>query len=320
MRASSSRGRQDLDPRRGQLDRQRQAVQPAADLDDRVGVARREREVGPGWRRPAGRRARSTRTPSAWPARTTRSASGSGKRRDRKLLLAVDVQHQAAGHEHLERRAGVEQFAHEGRPRRRPARSCPCSRSVAADGCAGARRSPSPAARSPLSRTPSARATADATRRGSAIGARLTNETPPSKIDRRGRRPPGSASRVFPVPPGPVSVSSQSEVCAALAAMWTRPKTFDALASGIESIPVSFMQAAGVTIPRHVPIAILSARDARPARLDARDRLLSGCAAGRHAIVAASGHWIQVRSAATCRRNDLVNRFVQVGCTALCRQ
>ena len=35
--------------------------------------------------------------------------------------------------------------------------------------------------RSPLSRTPTARATADATSHGSAIGARLTNETPPSK-------------------------------------------------------------------------------------------------------------------------------------------
>ena len=87
---------------------------------------------------------------------------------------------------------------------------------------------------------------------------------------------------------------SPPEERAALARMWTRPKSFEALASEIESIPVSVTQAAGATIPRHVPIAILSARDAKPARLDARDRLVSGCAAGRHAIVPASSHWIQL--------------------------
>ena len=87
---------------------------------------------------------------------------------------------------------------------------------------------------------------------------------------------------------------SPPEARAALAAMWTRPKSFAALASEIESIPVSVKQVAGVTTPRHVPIAILSARDAKPARLDARDRLLAECAAGRHAIVAASSHWIQL--------------------------
>ena len=44
------RRRQDLHARGGQLDRQRQAVQPAADVGDGVGVPRRQREVGPAGR------------------------------------------------------------------------------------------------------------------------------------------------------------------------------------------------------------------------------------------------------------------------------
>ena len=41
IRASSSRGRQDLHPRGGELDRERQAIEPAADVDHRAGVLRR---------------------------------------------------------------------------------------------------------------------------------------------------------------------------------------------------------------------------------------------------------------------------------------
>ena len=44
-----------------------------------------------------------------------RVGSRERQRRDRELLLAVDVQHEAAGHQHLERGTGVEQFLHEGR-------------------------------------------------------------------------------------------------------------------------------------------------------------------------------------------------------------
>ena len=112
------------------------------------------------------------------------------QRRDRELLLAVDVQHEAAGHQHLERRDRRRAAPARAPRHRTPARSCPsagasrprlrrCSAIAFTSG------------RSPLSRTPSDRATADATSRGSAIGARLTNDDAAVEVRRRDRRRPG---------------------------------------------------------------------------------------------------------------------------------
>ena len=59
-----------------------------------------------------------------------------------------------------------------------------------------------------LSSTPSWRATARATMAGSSIGASSTQHTPPAK-DAPAASAAASASRVFPVPPGPVRVSNR---------------------------------------------------------------------------------------------------------------
>ena len=106
--------RQDLDPGCGQLDRQREAVQPAADVDHRAGVLRRQREVGPACRGPLDEQ-RNRCTLHQRRRRGERIGSRERERRDRELLLAVDVEHDAAGHQNLERGTGVQQFLHQGR-------------------------------------------------------------------------------------------------------------------------------------------------------------------------------------------------------------
>jgi pimeloyl-ACP methyl ester carboxylesterase len=79
-----------------------------------------------------------------------------------------------------------------------------------------------------------------------------------------------------------------------LKAMWTQPKCFEALADEIRSIPVSVAQAACAEFPRELPVTILSGGDASRFRLDARERLAARSARGRHTVISASSHWIQL--------------------------
>ncbi len=79
-----------------------------------LGVLRRQREVGPAGCGPLDEQ----RNRCALHQRRRRGERiGSRERegRDRELLLAVDVEHQAAGHQNLQRGTGVEQLLHERR-------------------------------------------------------------------------------------------------------------------------------------------------------------------------------------------------------------
>ena len=118
------RRREDPDPRRRQLDRQRQAVETGADLGDRRRILRGQRERG--LRRP-GPAARTAPPPGSRPApRPTAAVDRSGRpqRRDVKAMLAVDVQHGAAGHEDAS-----------APPSTRPARPAAAPRAAAARSC-----------------------------------------------------------------------------------------------------------------------------------------------------------------------------------------
>ena len=127
-------------------------------------------------------------------------AAGSGSGGTGKLVLAVDAQHDAAGDEHGERRARVQQLAHEARggghllevvdQQQRPAHAA----QVLDDG------------RHERALTGLAQAERRGDRRrprgrGSAIGARLTNATPPSNVGASSRghlRAPAASSRYLP--------------------------------------------------------------------------------------------------------------------------
>ena len=113
MRDKQFARRQDLDAGGGQLDRQRQAVQPAADLDHRAGVFRRQREVGLDCGGPLDEE-RNRCAVHQRGRREQRARRRQRQGRDRELLLAVDVERQTARRQHLECRTGVQQFLDEG--------------------------------------------------------------------------------------------------------------------------------------------------------------------------------------------------------------
>lgn len=87
---------------------------------------------------------------------------------------------------------------------------------------------------------------------------------------------------------------SPRDVQLAMHAMWTQPKCFEALADEIRAVTASVDQAAAADLPSDLPVAVLSAGNARPSRIEARDRLVSRTRRGRHTVVSGSSHWIQL--------------------------
>ena len=207
-RAQHRLRRQQPDARRRQLDRQRQAVQAGADLGDGRGVLVGQREVGSDRRAPARRTAR----------RPAYCESASGRRSPAGVRAAPAaapayscsprrLQRLPAGHQHREAGTGRQQLGHDRRGGQDllevveqqqdgpPPQVAPSGRPAIG--------------RPPTSRTPSAWAMVDGTSAGSEIGASSTRNTPCSKSSSRSAatwRP----RRVFPVPPGPVSVTSRT--------------------------------------------------------------------------------------------------------------
>jgi hypothetical protein len=103
--------RQDLHAGGCQLDRERQPVEPAADVHDRLGVPRGQREV-----RASGRRAlheQRDRRRLHQHRRRGGTRDRQRQRRDVEFVFAVDVQDHPAGDEHGQHRTGVEQLAHQ---------------------------------------------------------------------------------------------------------------------------------------------------------------------------------------------------------------
>ena len=213
-------GRQELDPGRRQLDRERHPVEPGADRGDGRGVVVRDLEVGPDGERPRDEQ----------PDGLVLGHEVGGDR----PLVAREVQLLEVGHREqvdagpagpgpgtpARRRPGAGPgssrspgaSARPGGGRRRPgrrrspARSCrgraaPCARPATPR---AGRAATSP--RSRQGRTSSRSATR--TRAGSRTGSSATNHAP-SSYSWATSAASWSDSRVLPVPPGPVSVSSR---------------------------------------------------------------------------------------------------------------
>ena len=206
------RGREQVGARGGQLDRQRQAVQPRADARRSAGASSasaRSRCRPPA---PARRTARSPGRRPARPAAAGAPAAGRPAAAPRTACSPPSRAASPAGDEHLQLRAAASSSASRARRRRAPARSCraPAAPARRAESALQARRA---ASWPGCSRTPSASAIAvDEQTPGRAA--------PPAARSRRRRRsrraaprPPGSASRVLPTPPGPVSVTSRTDGC-----------------------------------------------------------------------------------------------------------
>ena len=145
--------RQRADPRRGQLDGQRHAVQGPAQPGHRLGVVAAQREAGPGRRRPARRTAAAPRAGPGRPGTAGSRPGRHGQRRDPPDGLAAHPQRLPAGRDHPQRRAAGQQLLHQRR-RTRPRRARRCPGRAAAAGPAAPRPGSPISGRSGSSRIP----------------------------------------------------------------------------------------------------------------------------------------------------------------------
>ena len=188
-RTQDLRGREDDEPRRDELDRERQPVEPAADLVDR-----RERV---GWRIDAARgreldEERRRVVDREW--------------LERQDVLGREAQRRTARREHLEIGRAIEELGDVDGGRREvlevveEEERAAFPRAESAIAATSTRRPPD-------SRTPIARAIALGTSSGSATGASPTRWTGRSSAARAAT---SSASRLLPAPPGPVIVTRRA--------------------------------------------------------------------------------------------------------------
>ena len=85
-----------------------------------------------------------------------------------------------------------------------------------------------------------------------------------------------------------------SELRPIVAAFWTRPKFFDAIASQAESLPRSAAQVAATDDYRDLPLVVLSASDSDASLLREHEALAHLSSRGKHTVACKSGHWIQL--------------------------
>ena len=192
--------------RRGQLDRERDAVQPPADLGDRRGVLRRSgRSAGCDGTRAVDEQAHRLVLPQASRGGGRRREPGTASDGTRPGGLAGDAQRLAAGRQHAARRGQPASSASASSAHASTgARSCrgsaaACDPDVLHDGLD---HGPPRVLLDSHARAPNLRH-----ERGSRIGARSTNQTPSGDLSIT-RVATCKARRVLPRPPAPTKVRS----------------------------------------------------------------------------------------------------------------
>jgi pimeloyl-ACP methyl ester carboxylesterase len=84
-----------------------------------------------------------------------------------------------------------------------------------------------------------------------------------------------------------------AELRPALRSFWSRPKSYEALASQIANVPESARIVAEAGTPfGAIPVTALTAANPTPKRLREREALLASSRDGRHVIAERSGHFI----------------------------
>ena len=79
-----------------------------------------------------------------------------------------------------------------------------------------------------------------------------------------------------------------------IAALWTQPKFFDAIASQAESLPQSAAQVAATGDYGDIPLVVLSASSSSPSDIKGHEALAHLSSQGKHVVASKSGHWIQL--------------------------
>ena len=79
-----------------------------------------------------------------------------------------------------------------------------------------------------------------------------------------------------------------------VAALWTQPKFFDAIASQAEALPQSAAQVAATGDYGDIPLVVLSASSSSPSDIKGHEALAHLSSQGKHVVASKSGHWIQL--------------------------
>jgi pimeloyl-ACP methyl ester carboxylesterase len=79
-----------------------------------------------------------------------------------------------------------------------------------------------------------------------------------------------------------------------IAALWTQPKFFDAIASQAEALPQSAAQVAAAGDYGDIPLVVLSASSSSPSQMKGHEALAHLSSQGKHVVASKTGHWIQL--------------------------
>jgi pimeloyl-ACP methyl ester carboxylesterase len=108
-----------------------------------------------------------------------------------------------------------------------------------------------------------------------------------------GRRAAGRAATTLERLTGEVSKLPR-ELWPVVAAHWSRPHNFRAMADMLEALPAYAAEASSPQLPAELPVAILSAASATEGELRERNGWLMGLLDTEHTILQETGHWLHL--------------------------
>jgi pimeloyl-ACP methyl ester carboxylesterase len=76
-------------------------------------------------------------------------------------------------------------------------------------------------------------------------------------------------------------------------AHWCQPKCFAAIDAHLRTLERDVAQIAAVTVPRDIPVVVISSADQPAHQLEAHRRLAAESARGRHIVATRGAHWVQ---------------------------
>ena len=85
-----------------------------------------------------------------------------------------------------------------------------------------------------------------------------------------------------------------AELRPTVAAFWTQPKFFAAVASQAESLPQSAAQISATGQYGDMPLVVLSASNSSPSRFEDHEALAHLSSRGKHIVASNGGHWVQL--------------------------
>jgi pimeloyl-ACP methyl ester carboxylesterase len=112
---------------------------------------------------------------------------------------------------------------------------------------------------------------------------------------RIGRRAAGPGSATMERLAGEISKLPE-ELWPVIAAQWSRPQSFRAMAAMLQALPACAADAGDPMLPPEIPVAILSAASATAEELRERDGWLAGVIEKEHRVFPETRHWLHLEN------------------------